>query len=293
MLYVRYSAFFPLTGSERREIELVLSLVTLERQLFRYTSLTVVVYTLSAYKQSYVDLCAKFAFPSQVMALDQEYAPQFARWQAIAAEIQHKTTADRHCIVRMLADFHILPTDAHRLLIGCDVFFLDVPQEVLRFLWSEKKEAAVLYLTDVYSFAGIRYRLPYYHPPILEGLLGDFYCLAPGVHLTEESIHGCLKMIDAWPTGSKRWDPELAYDGTHACEQQAAAILLQCFGGEPLPTERYSHVARLPGTAVLHTHEYEDILRMLDPSSLEQAKRLFEAWAKTPESLDKAVPFVA
>ena len=278
MFYVRYSAFFPLTGTERREIELGLSLVTLEQKLSPYLSLCVVIYTLSAYKQSYLDLCARCAFSSQVIALDEEHAADFARWQAIASKIRNKTAADQHCIVRMLADFRLLPSDAHRLLIGCDVFFLDVPQELLRFVWNENKKGGVLYLTDAYSFAGVPYRLRYYHPPILDGLLGDFYCLAPGVHLTEESIHGCLKMIDAWPTGPKRWEPELAYDGTHACEQQAAAILLQPFGGEPLPTERYSHITQHSGMAVLHSHGFEDVLGTLDDASLQHAKRLFDGW---------------
>ena len=278
MLYVRYSAFFPLAGSERREIELGLSLVMLEHKVSRYLSLSVVIYTLAAYKQAYIELCNQFTFPSRVIALDEEYVSEFARWQEISSEIQNKTTADQHCIVRMLADFHILPKDAHRLLIGCDVFFLDVPQEVLRFVWNENKRCGVLYLVDGYSFAGVPYRLRYYHPPILDGLLGDFYCLAPGVHLGEDAIHGCLKMIDAWPTGPKRWEPELSYDQTHACEQQATAILLQPFGGEPLPTERYSHIVQHPGMAVLHSHGFEDVLGMLDDSSLEQAKRLFNSW---------------
>ncbi len=253
-------------------------MVTLEHKVSCYLSLCVVIYTLSAYKQSYTDLCSKFAFSSRVIALDEEYAPEFGKWQAIASEIKNKTTADQHCIVRMLADFHILPKDAHRFLIGCDVFFLDVPQEVLRFVWTERKERRVLYLTDAYSFAGVPYRLRYYHPAILEGLLGDFYCLAPGVHLTEDAIHGCLKMIDDWPTGPKRWEPELTYDLTHACEQQAAAILLQPFGGEPLPNHRYSHITQHPGIAVLHSHGIENVFGTLDDSSSEHAKRLFTGW---------------
>ena len=278
MLYVRYSAFFPLIGTERREIELGLSMVTLEHKVSRYLPISVVIYTLAAYKQAYNALCSQFTFPSRVIALDEEYASEFARWQEIASEIQNKTTADQHCIIRMLADFHILPREAHRLLIGCDVFFLDVPQEVLRFVWNGNKKDGVLYLVDRYSFAGVPYRLRFYHPPILDGLLGDFYCLAPGVRLAEDAIHGCLKMIDAWPTGPKRWEPELSYNETHACEQQAAAILLQPFGGEPLPAPRYSHITQVPEMAVLHSHSAEDVLRTLDHASLEHVKRVFNNW---------------
>lgn len=99
------------------------------------------------------------------------------------------------------------PTDQHRLLIGCDIFFLKVPQEVLAFTWQPDKQAKVLYMADVNSFAGALYKLRYYKPPILEGLLGDFYCLAPGVRLAEDAIRGCLKMIDDWPANIHRWEP--------------------------------------------------------------------------------------
>ena len=96
-------------------IELLLSITTLEERLSRYTNITLVFYSLSAYKQNYLDLRAMFSFPSRVIALDEEYATELTRWEEIANEIKHKTNTDHRCIIRMLADFHILPTDQHRL----------------------------------------------------------------------------------------------------------------------------------------------------------------------------------
>lgn len=277
-LYVRYCAFFPITRSQDIAIELLLSVTTLEEQVSRYANITLVFYTLSAYKQSYLDLCAMFSFPSRVIALDEEYATELTRWEEIANEIKHKTNTDHRCIIRMLADFHILPTDQHRLLIGCDIFFLKVPQEVLAFIWNPDKQAKVLYMADVNSFAGALYKLRYYKPSILEGLLGDFYCLAPGVRLTEEAIRGCLKMIDDWPANIHRWEPTAKLDGTHACEQQAAAILLQPFGGQLLPVGRYSHVTVLSDLAVIHTHSISNITVILDDKVKARAKELLAVW---------------
>jgi hypothetical protein len=48
-------------------------------------------------------------------------------------------------------------------------------------------------------------------------------------------------------------EPLLNWDGTHACEQQAAAILLKPFGGQPLPVDHYSHEAPHAGLTVLHS----------------------------------------
>ena len=276
-LYVRYCAFFPITRAQDIAIELLLSVASLEQQVSRYAKITLVFYTLSAHKQNYLDLCSMFSFPSRVIALDEEYASELTRWEEIANEIKHKTQTDHRCIVRMLADFHILPTDQHRLLIGCDIFFLDVPQELLAFIWNPVKQAKVLYMTDVNSFGGTPYRLRYYKPPILEGLLGDFYCLAPGVHLSEDAISGCLKMIDDWPLGPERWDPKPALDYTHACEQQAAAILLHSFGGQLLPVRRYSHEIMHGDIAVIHTHSITTVSQVLDSATKARAKQLIAA----------------
>ncbi len=277
-LYVRYCAFFPITRAQDIAIELLLSVASLEQQVSRYAKITLVFYTLSAHKQNYLDLCSMFSFPSRVIALDEEYASELTRWEEIANEIKHKTQTDHRCIVRMLADFHILPADQDRLLIGCDIFFLDVPQELLAFIWNPVKQAKVLYMTDVNSFAGSLYKLRYYKPPILEGLLGDFYCLAPGVHLSEDAISGCLKMIDDWPTGPERWDPTPPLEGTHACEQQAAAILLQPFGGQVLSPLRYSHWTLHEGLAVAHTHVIVDISQRLNSKTMARAKELLAVW---------------
>ena len=279
-LYVRYCAFFPITRSQDIAIELLLSVTTLEAQVSRYANITLVFYTLSAYKQNYLDLCAMFSFPSRVIALDEEYPEELTRWEAVANEIKHKTNTDHRCIIRMLADFHILPVDQHRLLIGCDVFFLNVPQEVLAFTWNPVKQAKVLYMADVNSFAGVPYKLPFYKPPILEGLLGDFYCLAPGVHLTEQAIGGCLKMIDDWPANAHRWEPMTTFAGNHAhaCEQMAAAILLQPFGGQLLPVGRYSHLTVLRELAVIHTHSISNITVILDDKNKARARELLAIW---------------
>jgi hypothetical protein len=277
-LCVRYCAFFPLTRNQDVALELLFSLTTLEQHVAHYVPITLIFYTVTAHKQGYLDLCAKFSFPTRVIALDEEYPTELARWEEIASEIKHKTRTDHRCIVRMLADFHILPVDQHRLLIGCDVFFLDVPQELLAFTWNPEKRAKVFYMTDINTFGGVPYKLRYYKPPILDGLLGDFYCLAPGVHLTEQAISGCLKMIDDWPVGPARWEPLLNWDGTHACEQQAAAILLQPFGGQPLPVDRYSHEAPHAGLTVLHSHGIVTVANMLDDKAIARSKELLAGW---------------
>ncbi|WP_263373092.1 hypothetical protein [Granulicella aggregans] len=277
-LYVRYCAFFPITRTQDIAIELLLSVTTLEEQVSRYANITLVFYTLSAYKQNYLDLCAMFSFPSRVIALDEEYASELTRWEEIANEIKHKTKTDHRCIIRMFADFHILPPDQHRLLIGCDIFFLKVPQEVLAFTWNPNKQAKVLYMADMFSFGGTLYKLRHYKPPILEGLLGDFYCLAPGVHLTEEAIKGCLRMIDDWPGGAHRWDPIPRFDDAHACEQQAAAILLHPFGGQLLPAGRYSHNTILDELAVIHTHSISNITVLLADKMKARARELVAVW---------------
>lgn len=277
MLHVRYCAFFPVSRSESGCVELLLSLVTLENKVLPYLDLQVVLYTSSLYRASYVELLCQFSFTARVIALDVEFATEYTRWESIAAGIQHKAEVDRRCIVRMLADFHILPRDSFRLLIGTDIFFLDVPQELLSFVWQRNPQEKVRYMVDHYSFAGVPYQLRYFHPSIFEGLVGDFYCMAPGVQLEESAISGCLKMIDDWPLDPPRWKPAPLRSDTHACEQQAAAILLEPFGGQPLPAQRYSHMLKSSALAVLHGHSDDFVAQNMDRESLRRTKEIFEA----------------
>jgi len=276
VLHVRYSAFFPVSRTESNCVELLLSLLTLEQRVAPYIDLRVVIYTLTIYRAGFQRLSTQFKIPFSIIALDTEFAAKYAEWTAVANSIQHALPVDRLCIVRLFADFHVLPADEHRLMIGCDVFFLEVPQELLAFIWKGKKKSKVLYLSDAYSFAGVPYRLRYYHPPILEGLVADFYCLAPGVKLHENAIHGCLKMIDDWPTIPRRWDPPLHSSIVHACEQQAAAILLQPFKGESLPVERYANNFENPGLTVFHGHATKFVVKRLNEDIMARSRAIIE-----------------
>jgi hypothetical protein len=276
VLHVRYCAFFAASRTQSSCVELLLSLLTLEQHVAPYIDLRVVIYTLAVYRDGLQRLSSHFKFPFSIVALDIEFAAKYAEWSAVANSIQHALPVDRLCVVRMFADFHILPVHEHRLMIGCDVFFLKVPQELLAFVWRARKTYKVLYLSDVYSFAGVPYRLRYYHPPILEGLVGDFYCLAPEVHLHENAIHGCLKMIDDWPTVPGRWDPPLSSTMVHACEQQAAAILLQPFKGESLPVERYANNFENRGLTVFHGHATKFVVRLLDEATMARSRAIVE-----------------
>ena len=63
-----------------------------------------------------------FSFPSRAIALDEEYLTELTSWDETASGVKHKPQTVNRCIVPMLADFHILPRDQHRLLIDCDIF---------------------------------------------------------------------------------------------------------------------------------------------------------------------------
>lgn len=276
MLYVRYSAFFPVLRTESYCVELLLSLLSLEQRVARYLDIYVIIYTLAAFKPDFLRLCGYFEFPTRVIALDEEFAREYKRWNDFATTILLKMQVDQLCIIRMFADFHILPPSEHRLLTGCDIFFLDVPQELLRFVWQENKSKKVLYLQDVFSSAGIPYRLRYHRAPILEGLVGDFYCLAPGVQLEEAAIRDCLTMIDAWPTKPGRYDPLSCIEETGTCEQQATAILLQPYGGKPLPLNRYAHFYQNSALAVFHGHATQFVARRLDAALMTRSHHIVE-----------------
>lgn len=267
MLIVRYNVFFPET--EFNYFELALSLTTLDAYVGPYIPMRVIIYTLERFKPYLTRLCSSFRFEHRVVALDRDHPDLYARNTEFAATIKNCLPVDRICINRMLCDFELLPADTHRLLIGTDIFFLDVPQEVLAFVWSEDPKEKVLYAFDNTTFGGVKYKLTHYRPPILEGLLGDFYCLAPGVRLRRDSIIGCLRMIDAWPTTPNRYQPPFL-DVVNACEQQATAILLQQFGGITLPQERYSHWHYTPSVAVLHTHDVSKAVTNSKPEVIER-----------------------
>jgi hypothetical protein len=285
MLTIRYAAFFAADRTNPKLYsELALSLMTLDRHVAPYLDLVVRIHTIGPYVAAAEKLCANFSFRSEVVALDRVIGGRFEENAEFANSLSNLTEVDRFCVIRMLSDFALLDDDGFRLLIGTDIFFLDCPQEVFAFVWGPGDGNRVLYMQDLHSFSGAEYGIRYYHPPALPSLLGDFYCLAPGVKLSRSAITGCLKMIDVWPTSPSRFVPPT--DGATAPEQQAAAILLQRFGGEALPAERYAHIRGHSDLAVLHTHDIAEVFRRLGPWSIETFQEItgFKVEIKGPEA---------
>lgn len=172
----------------------------------------------------------------------------------------------------MLADFRELPSDNFRLLLGIDCYFFSPPHELIAFTWSNTPKFKLIYAVDNYTFSGKLYSVPYWRANVLAGLLGDFYCLAPGVSGSRSSIVGCLKLIDDFPSS----DRLMAGSGvTHACEQIAAAILLAQFPSRALSDSLYVHWAYKPGCVMLHGKNPDNLLSVM-PSEL--AKKLVEYW---------------
>lgn len=268
MIVVRYSAFFDeKVNNGSYYNELTLSLITLKNFVFKFTDVEIVFYTLSQYHKAIERLMSYFTFNFKIIVLDVDFSEKYAKNREFANSLSNLTDVDRSCVVRMLTDFDVLDKNTYRLLIGTDIFFLKCPQELLSFVWSgdAKRDSKVIYMMDVNTFAGQRYKLRYYNPPILNGLLGDFYCLAPGVSLSQDAIKGCLKMIDDWPVSPSRYDPAINETWTTP-EQQAAAILLYPFGGEALSPDRYSHWIYKESLAAIHYHYYiQQILQ--DPNN--------------------------
>ena len=278
MLVVRYSAFFDENVHNRKYYnELTLSLITLERFVCNFINVEVIIYTLSQYQKSIEKLISYFSLRFRIIVLDIDLPEKYAENREFANSLSNMSDVDRLCVMRMLTDFYILDNNAYRLLIGTDIFFLDCPQELLSFVWGggANRDAKVLYMRDMYTFAGKEYKIRYFHPPILNGLLGDFYCLAPGVSLEQEAIKGCLKMIETWPVIPSRFDPPLPENVTTP-EQHAAAILLYPFGGEALPSDRYSHISNLHSLSVLHTHTISHAIQHLDNSFNEKFIQIYE-----------------
>ncbi|MCP1216157.1 hypothetical protein NKW53_08785 [Acetobacter orientalis] len=259
MLIVRYSAFFNADiSSGNKYFELVISLMTVNKFLQPYVGLKVIIYTMHSYKKSFEVLLEKYGFSYEVWDLDAMH-PQF--WHnsvEFSKSLSNLTEIDKICTVRMLSDFHLLDKNAYRLLIGADVYFLGIPDEVLGFVWSgsaEKKEK-ILYMRDMYTFGGFEYKIRHWAGEHLSGLLGDFYCLAPEVTLDVSAVQGCLRMIDSWPVVPSRYDPTPPHNlsGVTTPEQQAASLLLAPFGGTKLPANRYSHYQYFPELVLLHSH---------------------------------------
>ena len=151
----------------------------------------------------------------------------------------------------MLADFRELPANVFRLFLGTDCYFFAPPKEIIAFVRNPDQPYKVLYAIDGSTFNKL-YSLRYYSGNILNGLLGDCYCVAPEIFLERETIMSCLKLIDSWPPLG-RWVPDLpGPKRVHACEQQAASILLAQFTARKLPHPRYSHFFMHPKTIFLH-----------------------------------------
>jgi hypothetical protein len=253
-MVVRYAAFFDGRSGDRadreRFAELAASLVTLKAHVLPHVEKpTVLVYSGAPYVAGLRALLETLEIPgAQVADIVREED------RAFAEGIRHCEPVDRICIQRMLADARVLPADRPRLLIGNDVFFFRPPQELLAFVWCARPRAQVLYMVDDFTWGGELYRIRGYRPPILDGLLGDFYCLAPGASFSPEAVRGVLTMMDRMPP-EDRWlpcTPDVIRGRVHGVEQQAASILLGAMDGQVLPTAHYHHIVARPETVVLH-----------------------------------------
>ncbi len=266
-LTVRYSALFPSDPTQASLKELVLSLTTLEAHVAPYVDLKVILYVSRSDLRSYERVTRRFPLPITLLPLDD--LADFAADVEFANGIQHCETVDRICILRLLNDFRHIPVSANRLFVGCDVFFVAPPDEILSACWSTSRTGDLLYMVDGHTFGGAMYTLRHFHGPHLAGLLGDFYYLPPRVALSEAAIKGCLRLVDGWPAQECRYVPAIHYRSTQS-EQQALSILLAQARARPLPTERYSHIAARAGMAVVHTHDLESVLNLLPPPVTER-----------------------
>jgi|GEM_PF-2472387 len=254
LLVIRYSALFTDQSDnpkdKERMAQLVFSLMTLRDFVLPYVNYQIVIYTTEDFKDRLQEIfylleIAKF----ELILLDNQNDIDFSE------SINRCSLVDRICIRRMLADFRELPTNSFRLLLGNDIYFLSIPHEIISYTWNFDPETKVLYMIDDFFFRTKPYRLTYYRGNILEGLLGDFYCLAPGIELSRDSIKSALKIIDGWPP-YRRWEPELPRNMTkvvHACEQQAAAMLLGNFPAKCLPKSFFNNCVASKKCVVLHS----------------------------------------
>lgn len=273
MMMIRYSALFEPSNVSPYFTELALSLSTLRHFVIPYVNAKICVYILSQYREQYERILLVLNINCELIEVDK--TENFDADTAFANSIKDCEAVDRICIRRMLTDFRLLDVSSYRLLIGCDVFFLAPPDEILQAYWSPNTNVKVLYMADTSTFRGIPYELTYFHGKILSGLLGDFYLLSPGVTLSEKAIKGCLNLIDSWPSAD-RYMPRIDCR-TNQSEQQTAAILLQPFGGEMLRPARYSHCLAGPDVAVLHTHVLNDVIPRVPPQAMDLFGRVLQA----------------
>jgi tetratricopeptide (TPR) repeat protein len=269
-LVIRYSVLFDPLNDIGRGIQLSCSLLSLKLYLFPYVPYHLVFYTAPKLCSSIRAICTCLDIPASTYSfiyLNDEEDRKFSE------DIHQATPTDRICIRRMLADFRELPSDNFRLLLGSDCYFFSPPHELIAFAWSSTAKFKVIYAVDNFTFSEKLYSVPYWQANVLAGLLGDFYCLAPGVSLSRASIVGCLKLIDNWPS-SGRLIPGDRFVA-HACEQIAAAILLAQFPSRALPDSLYVHWVYKPGCVMLHGKNPDNLLSVM-PSEL--AKKLVEYW---------------
>ena len=238
-----------LLPDKARVAELVCSLTSIKLYVQPHWPVRIVLYTLPQHRARLSGILECLGF-SDFLVLD-VIDPED---QAFADSIVHGTAIDRFCVRRMLTDFRVLPVDSFRLLLGTDCYFFRPPSELFAFL-SQACDAQVLYMVDNLTFAGELYRLRYFDGKILNGLLGDCYCLGPSVTLDGSAIRACLRMIESWPP-QRRWVPDCPdLNGlVHACEQQAAAILLAQFPARQLPASAYHHLIPRAGCTLVHAH---------------------------------------
>lgn len=232
-----------------RMAEFIFSLVSVKHYLLPFIECEFYIYCSRlnqdrvSFVMSYLDIK-----PVQFLVMDDEQDIEFA------GSIRYCTSVDRICIRRMLFDFRSLPQDRFRLLIGTDIYFFKIPDEIICRNYGNDGKYDVPYLADTTTFRGELYRLRFWHGSLLPGLLGDFYLLPPRLQIDRSAIISALRIIDSW-SPLKRYLPELPKglrNNVHSCEQQATSIVLGQWQGYALPPDRYMHYLPKPTMAVLH-----------------------------------------
>jgi hypothetical protein len=228
-------------------LELASSLASLARHVRPHLNVRLVIKTSEPLQDCLQGLCRALGFRHWLVAPYQKHQLEFGEM------VRSGELTDQLCVARFLADFEDLPTDRFRLLVGNDCHFLAPPLELIEFVRSGVSNR-MLYAVDTHTWGGVRYRLKHFAGPTIPGLLGDFYCLAPGVTLSPDEIIGTVRMIDAWPPD--RWIPDLpGPPRVHALDQQAAAILLTKVDGQELDPVRYSHWCYTSSSVMAHAKD--------------------------------------
>lgn len=259
-LVVRYAAMFDGSSDSPRDkerlAEFAFSLLSLKKNVAAYIPCHIVIYTASEFRPRLQWLMELTGHENVSFV-----GLRTTQTERLAGALQNLTAIDRICVMRLLTDFTRLDTltdsRSPRLLVGTDIYFLRPPVEVLKFVSNgrtREREPTVLYMIDNFNFRGLPYRLRYWSGQLIPGLLGDFYCVDPGVRLEGAEIEKTLRIIDEWPRAD-RWvprPPRGMKDLVHACDQQAASILLARYRSQQLPSKRYQHWAPNGQTDVLH-----------------------------------------